>query len=122
MPRWQSIPAQNWEHAKELRHNLTPAERKLWAALKNSRMGVSFRRQHLVGPYIVDFCAPSVKLIVEIDGDSHAGANAVQHDESRSAHLTTLGYQIRRYSNRDVEHNLDLVLQEILESVSQHKP
>jgi very-short-patch-repair endonuclease len=122
MPRWQNIPAQNWDRAKELRHNLTPAERELWAKLKNVQLGVRFRRQHLIGAYIVDFCAPAVQLVIEIDWDSHTEANAVQHDERRSAQLATLGYEVRRYTNRDIEHDLESVLQEILEYVNQREP
>lgn len=60
------------KNAKELRKNLTPAEEKLWTHLRGHRMGdVHFRRQHAIGNYIVDFCAPSRKLVIELDGTSY---------------------------------------------------
>ncbi len=55
-------------HAGELRHKLTPAEKKLWAYLRLIREdGVRFRRQHAIGTYVTDFCEPHKKLIVELD-------------------------------------------------------
>ncbi|MFZ5432809.1 MAG: endonuclease domain-containing protein [Calditrichota bacterium] len=117
MPRWQSVPVENWDRAKHLRHNLTPAERKLWARLKRSQLGIRFRRQHLIGPYIVDFDAPSVKLIIEIDGDSHAGDTARKADQKRTDFLNSLGYRVQRYSNCDIEQNIDSVLKDIWENL-----
>jgi very-short-patch-repair endonuclease len=58
--------------ARVLRKNLTPAERRLWTYLRNHQvLGISFRKQHAIGIYITDFCAPSIKLIIEVDGSQH---------------------------------------------------
>ena len=59
-------------HAKQLHRNMTEPEAKLWAHLRAHRMGdVHFRNQHAIGNYIVDFCAPRKKLIIELDGSQH---------------------------------------------------
>jgi hypothetical protein len=52
-----------YQKARQLRKELTPAERKLWSALRGDQLGVSFRRQHAIGPYIADFCCIKKKLI-----------------------------------------------------------
>ena len=84
--------------AKELRHNLTEAEAKLWACLCTHHLAnVGFRRQHAIGPYIVDFCAPRVKLIIELDGSHHLDQQA--YDAQRSAYLQTRGYRVVRFWN-----------------------
>ena len=58
--------------AKELHRNLSPAEAKLWKHLRAHQMGdVHFRNQHAIGQYVVDFCAPRKKLIIELDGSQH---------------------------------------------------
>src|ERR1051325_5450493 len=58
--------------ASELRQNQTEAEARLWSRLRAHRMaGVQFRRQHAIGNYIVDFCSPRRKLIIELDGSQH---------------------------------------------------
>ena len=64
--------------AQELRHNQTEAETKLWAYLRSHRLDeVGFRRQHAIGNYIVDFCAPPQKLIIELDGSQHLGSKSM---------------------------------------------
>ena len=61
-----------FRRAKELHRNMSPAEEKLWKHLRAHRMGdVHFRNQHAVGNYIVDFCAPRKKLVIELDGSQH---------------------------------------------------
>ena len=59
-------------HAKQLHRNMTPAEVRLWARLRTHRLeGIHFRNQHALGNYVVDFCAPRKKLIIELDGSQH---------------------------------------------------
>jgi very-short-patch-repair endonuclease len=76
-------------NAKELRKNLTPAEQKLWSALRNDQLGVNFRRQHAVGPYIADFCCIQKKLIIELDGGQHLEQE--QYDAERTQFLQSKG-------------------------------
>ncbi|UYY77972.1 endonuclease domain-containing protein [Sphingomonas sp. R1] len=96
--------------AKELRHNPTPMEQKLWQRLRASQLeGLKFRFQHVIEPAIVDFCCPSIGLVVEIDGDTH-DADA---DRDRDIGLAQLGYTVLRFTNHEVATNLDGVLQTI---------
>jgi adenine-specific DNA-methyltransferase len=98
---------------------MTPAERILWHRLRNRQVfGHKFRRQHPVGPYIVDFCCPVLKLVIEIDGDSHA--DSVQRDAERTAFLQENGCRVIRFTNVDVHRNLRAVLDAILEACDRH--
>ncbi|MBA4163593.1 MAG: hypothetical protein C0510_03015 [Erythrobacter sp.] len=100
------------ERAKTLRSNMTPPERMLWAALRAGRLGVKFKRQYVVDPYIADFAAPSEGLIVEVDGDTHAFAET--HDRVRTAFLEERGFRVLRFTNAEVMTNLDGVLRIII--------
>ena len=109
--RWRTTAAIH-QHAKDLRREQTPAERQLWACLRGKQLGgFRFRRQHPIGPFIVDFCCLSPRLVIEIDGDSHA--EQVEYDESRTAYLEERGYVMLRFTNEDVQHRLEGVLAEI---------
>jgi very-short-patch-repair endonuclease len=71
MPPKRANP-KGYERARALRKELTPAERKLWAYLRGDKLnGISFRRQHAIGNYIVDFVSIKEKLIIELDGSQH---------------------------------------------------
>ena len=92
-------------------------ERRLWKHLRYKRLGgLRFRRQHPIGRFIVDFYCPAHRLVVEVDGDSHA--EQVEYDHSRTAWLEAHGYQVLRVANRDVLNNLDSVLNAILQAAS----
>jgi very-short-patch-repair endonuclease len=109
--RWRTTAAIQ-QHAKDLRRGQTPAERQLWACLRGKQLGgFRFRRQHPIGPFIVDFCVLSPRLVIEIDGDSHA--EQVEYDESRTAYLEEHGYAVLRFTNEDVLRRLEGVLAEI---------
>src|SRR5579883_3666161 len=87
--------------ARELRRDPTPAELRLWDLLRSARLaGFKFRRRHHVEPYITDFCCLSARLVVELDGDSHAGKECP--DEVRTADLWRKGYEVVRFRNSDV--------------------
>jgi very-short-patch-repair endonuclease len=99
--------------ARELRHSLTDAERKLWRELRHRRLdGYKFRRQVWIGSYIVDFVCVEQQLIVEIDGGQHA--TAVAYDAHRTAQLENRGYRVVRFWNNDVLGNTEGVLQSLL--------
>jgi very-short-patch-repair endonuclease len=109
--RWRTTEAIQ-QRAKELRREQTPAEQKLWARLRGKQLlGFKFRRQHPIGRFIVDFCCTRPKLVIEIDGDSHA--SQVEYDGSRTAHLEGLGYTVVRFTNEQVHRRLDAILDEI---------
>ena len=98
--------------AKALHRNLSPAEAKLWKQLRAHRMGnTHFRNQHAIGNYIVDFCAPRKKLIIELDGSQHLEQEA--YDAERTSFLESKGYRVLRFWNNDVLNNIDLVLRVI---------
>jgi len=92
-----------------LRQNLTDAERKLWAALRDRQLdGVKFRRQHPLGPYVLDFFSEVHKVAIEVDGGQHADSKT---DEARTAWLRVRGCQVLRFWNNEVLHNLPGVLE-----------
>ena len=101
------------ERAKSMRRKPTSAEQSLWLALRARRLPpAKFRRQVVVGPYIVDFaCRIPSMLAIEIDGDSHA--MQPDCDARREAVLRGKGYDILRFTNAEVRQNLEGVLARI---------
>ena len=94
--------------SRELLHNSTTPEQKLWAILRNRQMnGYKFRRQHTIAPYIADFYCEELKLIIELDGDSHATEEGIIKDARRTAFLEQSGYRIMRFSNHDMRDNFE---------------
>jgi very-short-patch-repair endonuclease len=91
--------------ARTLRKRMSPIERKLWYTLRGAQLGASFRRQHPVGPYVLDFYCPSAGLAVELDGDEHASRTS--RDHRRTRFLNDRGIRVIRFFNRDVWNNLD---------------
>lgn len=98
--------------AKQLRANLTEPERRLWYRLRANRLGVKFQKQVVIAPYIADFAARSERLVIELDGDTHAGSEA--YDLARTQMLEERGYRVLRFTNADVMTNLEEVLRAIL--------
>jgi len=97
--------------ARELRRAMTPAEKKLWQHIRYNQLGIEFRRQHAVGPYIVDFFCARAKLVIEIDGDVHAEPEQAQRDAERSAWLSEQkDYRVIRFWNNEVLRNIESVL------------
>ena len=109
-------------HAKELRTNVTEAEKKLWHFLQQSNLGYSFRRQHPVGDYITDFACIEKKIIIEIDGGQHGEQQA--YDTKRTAFLEEAGFKVLRFWNNEVLENHEGVLQVVQEAlkVEGHPP
>src|SRR5438105_2922126 len=96
---------------KQLRENLTPAEALLWTNLKKSQLeGKKFRRQHSIGPYIVDFFCPECRLAVELDGDAHMTESGAEADERRTKFLKHFNVRVIRFENKEVFDNLEGVI------------
>ncbi|WP_045690503.1 endonuclease domain-containing protein [Hymenobacter sp. AT01-02] len=96
---------------RTLRSNLTPAEALLWKALQRSQLaGRKFRRQHGIGPYIVDFYCPAEKLVVELDGAGHFTASGEAQDTERDAYLGSLGLKVLRFENKLIAQHIESVL------------
>ena len=105
------------DFARGLRKAQTDAEASLWWRLRDRRMaGVKFRRQHAIGPYVVDFACPERMLVVELDGGQHV--EQARYDADRTAWLRSRGYDVLRYWNDDVLADLDSVLESILMHLS----
>ena len=94
---------------------MTPAEAKLWQRLRNGQLNATwFRRQHAVGPYIVDFFCAKAKLVIEVDGDVHADPGQEKYDTERTQWLNEQkDYRVMRFWNADVLKNIENVLQQI---------
>jgi very-short-patch-repair endonuclease len=100
------------QRAKELRQQMTPAETRLWLAIKGKQLdGLRFRAQHPVGRFILDFYCPAHKLAVEVDGGVHE--TQAEHDVERTAVLAGYGYRVIRVSNKAIEADLSAVLERI---------
>jgi very-short-patch-repair endonuclease len=106
------------KHCTELRKNLTPTEALLWTNLKNSQLdGKKFRRQHSIGPYIVDFFCPECRLAVELDGDGHISIQGEELDARRTEFLSRFNVKVIRFENKEVFESLDFVLEEIRQNL-----
>ena len=106
--RVRGYSKQTLTRAKRLRRELTDAERKLWGLLRSRQLnGAKFRRQQPIGPFIVDFVCLDRRLVVEADGGQHSGS---KRDQQRDAWLSSRGYRLLRFWNRDILGNPDGVI------------
>jgi len=102
--------------AKSMRREPTEPELRMWLALRAKRFGtIKFRRQKVIGPYIVDFASRNPMIIVEIDGDTHG--TSADYDTQRTRYLEDQGYKVVRFTNPDVMHNMDGVMERLGELV-----
>jgi very-short-patch-repair endonuclease len=104
------------KRAKALRRGLTQPEHTLWALLRRNQLGLHFRRQHALGPYVLDFYCAKVKLCVEVDGPVHA--DRAGHDARRDAWLAGQGVRTLRFSAEDVELRSAVVLSAIRDAAA----
>ena len=106
--------------ARKLRADMTDAERLLWSRLRGKQvLGVQFYRQKPIGPYIVDFHAPTAKLVVELDGSQHFDEAGQVSDRRRDAYLETLGLRVLRFDNLQVMKETEAVLETIFGVVAE---
>lgn len=102
--------------ARRLRKSETDAERKIWQQLRTRNLnGAKFRRQHPVGPYIVDFICINEKLIIELDGSQHQQDQ--DYDTKRTAFLKQAGFRVIRFWDNDVLLNTECVMEAIYDAV-----
>ena len=89
--------------ARQYRRDSTPAERYVWSLLRGRRMlGLKFRRQHVIGAFIVDFHCPQLRLVLELDGAPHDRPAGAEYDTERTRYLESSGLRVVRLRNRDV--------------------
>jgi very-short-patch-repair endonuclease len=112
--RWQTNPFL-WRAfrplAREARHNPTPAEDRLWQAVRRKQLCVAFHRQHSIGQFRVDFYCPRCRLVVELDGSSRD--ETAEYDAARTAYLKARNIRVLRFDNADVMRRLPAVMASI---------
>ena len=113
--------------ARHLRKSLTDSENVLWTRLRNKQLlGIQFYRQKPIGNYIVDFFAPKVKLVLEIDGSQHMQGDQLQKDKNRDDYLKGLGLKILRFNSNEVlketDAIVDVIYQKMMEQLNLEIP
>ena len=99
------------ERARALRRRLSPPEARLWVRLRRRQLrGLKFRRQHPIGPYILDFYCAEARLAVEVDGQCHDHPDRIAHDRRRAAWLRDRNIRVMRLAAESVRVHLDDVL------------
>jgi very-short-patch-repair endonuclease len=99
------------ERAARMRHWGTPSERRLWDCLTNGKRGVPFRRQYVIGNRIADFAAPSIRLVIEVDGAAHHGR--ARADARKTRELERAGWRVVRIQAAHVMRDLADVLRSL---------
>jgi len=100
--------------ARQLRENMTDAERRLWTKIRMKQVkGCQFYRQKPIGDYIVDFFCPRVKLVIEVDGSQHFSDEMTEYDRIRNEYLSSLGLRVLRFTNADVLAHIERVVKSI---------
>lgn len=112
----QKVTKEKQQRARELRREMTPAEKILWEELRANKLGVHFRRQQVIAGFIVDFYCHKSALVIEVDGDIHD----LQQDEDarREKVFSEMGLRVIRFKNDEVLMNVSAVVGEIKEMVT----
>jgi len=107
----QKVTKEKLQRARELRHDMTPAEKMLWEELRANKLGVHFRRQQIIEGFIVDFYCHKASLVIEVDGDIHDLQR--EEDARRENALSGLGLRVIRFRNDEVARDLSGVVERI---------
>jgi very-short-patch-repair endonuclease len=107
----QRVTKAKLQRAKELRRDMTPAEKILWQEVRANKLGVHFRRQQIIAGFIVDFYCHKAGLVVEVDGDIHDLQK--EEDARREKTLHEIGLRIVRFRNDEVVRELSAVVERI---------
>jgi very-short-patch-repair endonuclease len=111
------------QRRRELRHNQSDAERALWAKVRDKQVfGMKFFRQYSIGPYILDFYCPTVKLALELDGGQHNYSDEREHDAARSEYLKAQGIDVMRFWNNEVLFDIESILSKLALKVTPLHP
>ena len=109
--------------ARKLRNDPTAAERKLWNRIRREQIdGFRFRRQVVLGPFIVDFACLEARLILEVDGATHSTETELARDTARTVRLSAMGFAILRFANDDVFREIDGVVETIRLKLGELRP
>ena len=106
------------KYSQNLRSNMIDAERRLWSKLRLKQLnGYQFYRQRIIGNYIVDFCSPALKMVIEVDGSQHYSDDMVAADKTRDKYLRDCGLKVLRFNDYEVLTNINGVVENILENM-----
>lgn len=120
---WKGAPSSSFLKAQALRKNETEAEKILWERLRNNQLkGYKFRRQHPISLFIADFYCHQLKLIIEIDGEYHHLPEQIEKDLERTQILESNGLQLIRFTNEEVQENLEDVIAKITLKIDEVAP
>ncbi|MBN1449688.1 MAG: DUF559 domain-containing protein [Anaerolineales bacterium] len=115
----QRVTKEKLNRARELRREMTPAEKILWQELRGNKLGVHFRRQQVIAGFIVDFYCHIAALVIEVDGSVHKEDEQKKSDAERDKALGEMGLRVFRFKNKDIIGNLRGVLEKIRELISE---
>ncbi len=105
-----------------LRQQMTDAELLFWSKIKNKQLcAYKFRRQYSIGPFIVDFYCPKLKLVIEIDGSQHAKLDIINYDSSRTAYFQSMNIKVIRYWNHEIMNNIEGVYIDLQEQIKKRR-
>ena len=105
-------------YASENKKYQTEAEKMLWLHLRGNKLGLHFRRQHIIGCYIADFVCLKKKIIIEVDGGYHSQYAQAIKDYYRTEKLESLGFKALRFRNEDIYSNVVFVLDQIFNAIA----
>lgn len=107
--------------ARENRAKATLAENILWDRVRNKKLGVEIRRQHIIYDYIADFVCLDKMLVIEVDGAYHAEISQQEDDAARTENLNSIGFTVIRFTNEDVIYNTEKVIQVIESHIHENR-
>ena len=108
-------------YAKENRKNQTEAESILWNQIRGKALGATFLRQYIIGDYITDFACLEPKLVIEVDGGYHSEPRQID-DAVRQEWLEEQGFKVIRFSNAEVECDIDNTIRRIKDALTTFPP
>lgn len=114
----QTVTKEKLQRAKELRRDMTPAEKILWQELRGNKLGVHFRRQQVIAGFIVDFYCHKAALVIEVDGDIHDLQQ--EEDARREKVLSEMELRVIRFRNEEIMKDLSAVAEKIRELVASY--
>jgi very-short-patch-repair endonuclease len=110
------------DSSRALRAHLTDSEQLLWSRLRRKQiLGVQFYRQKPLGHFVVDFYAPSARLVIEVDGSQHFTAEQKAYDQQRTTYLRSQGLRVLRFTNHEVLQETEAVAEAIYRAVLEAK-
>jgi very-short-patch-repair endonuclease len=123
MPERMPRPSKEMiQRARELRKEMTPAERVLWERLRRGQvLGCHWRKQHPMGHFIADFYCDEAKLVIEVDGGVHLEKTQEERDAARDDAMSECGFGVLRFTNAEVLRDTDRTVEDITRYISTHR-